>query len=53
MITNEETYTNNETGQAVLVLMTDDHYVHFQPEGFIKHLFKYEFLEQYTVEPKA
>lgn len=53
MIPNEETYTNNETGQAVLVLMTDDHYVHFQSEGHIKHLFKYEFLEQYTVELKA
>lgn len=53
MIIKDKTWINNETGQAVLVLMTDDHYVHFQSEGFIKHLFKYEFLEQYTVEPKA
>ena len=53
MITKDETYLDNKTGQAVLVLMTDDHYVYFQSEGHIKHLFKYEFLEQYTVEPKA
>ena len=46
----QEIYINNETGQRVLVLRVDDHYVHYQQDGFIKPLFKYQFLEQFTLE---
>lgn len=52
MISKDQIYINNETGQRVLVLRVDDHYVHYQQDGFIKPLFKYEFLEQFTLEPK-
>lgn len=52
MITKDQIYTNNETAQRVLVLRVDDHYVHYQADGFIKPLFKFEFLEQFTLEPK-
>ncbi|MFT0771276.1 hypothetical protein [Psychrobacter aquimaris] len=50
MISKDQIYINNETGQRVLVLRVDDHYVHYQQDGFIKPLFKYEFLEQFTLE---
>lgn len=53
MIAKDQIYTNNETAQRVLVLRVDDHYVHYQADGFIKPLFKFEFLEQFTLEPKA
>ena len=52
MISKDQIYINNETGQRVLVLRVDDHYVHYQQDGFIKLLFKYQFLEQFTLEPK-
>lgn len=33
--------------KKVIVLMVDDHYVHFQLDGGVKHLSKHEFIEQY------
>ena len=53
MISKDQIYINNETGQRVLVLRVDDHYVHYQQDGFIKPLFKYEFLEQFALERTA
>ncbi len=50
MITKGQIYINKETAQAVLVLRVDDYYVHYQENGFIKPLFKHEFLEQFTLE---
>jgi hypothetical protein len=50
MISKDQIYINNETAQRVLVLRVDDHYVYYQQDGFIKPLFKYEFLEQFTLE---
>lgn len=53
MISKDQIYTNNETAQRVLVLRVDDHYVHYQADGVTTPLFKFEFLEQFTLEPKA
>lgn len=53
MIVKGQIYINKETRQAVLVLRVDDHYVHYQENGFIKPLFKFEFLEQFTLESAA
>lgn len=46
-IENGQIWTDKETGDEVLILMVDDHYVYFQKDGYIKHEFKHDFVEQF------
>lgn len=49
-ISKDQVWQQIGSDKEAIVLMVDDHYVHYQQDGFIKPLFKYQFLEQFTLE---
>ena len=53
MIAKDQIYTNNETGLRVLVLRVSGFRLTYQVSGSLKVVSQTEFLEQFTLEPKA
>lgn len=53
MISKDQIYINNETGLRVLVLHVSGFRLTYQDSGSLKVASQTEFLEQFTLEPKA
>lgn len=53
MITKDQTWYSKETGSPVLVLRVSGFRLTYQDSGSLKVASQTEFLEQFTLEPKA